>query len=180
MQYADLSRKQMDETLITHLGLEVENSFTTIHNYINIDDRILRKGAVSAKNDELLIIPINMRDGYLICKGKGNSEWNYTAPHGAGRMMKRSEAKVSISLEEYRAAMKGIFSTSIDESTIDESPMAYRSIDDILDVVEPSVEIIDITTSKQVKALLTRKPQTVRTDYYLYLLNNIRTALNHL
>ena len=106
VQYADLSRKQMGETLITHLGLEIENSFTTIHNYINTDDRILRKGAVSAKNDELLIIPINMRDGCLIFKGKGNPEWNYTAPHGAGRMMKRSEAKVSISLEEYRAAMK--------------------------------------------------------------------------
>jgi RNA-splicing ligase RtcB len=87
-----------------------------------------------------------MRDGCLICKGKGNAEWNYTAPHGAGRLMKRSEAKVSISLEEFKEAMKGIYTTSVDESTIDESPMAYRSIDDIIDVVEPTVEIIDITT----------------------------------
>lgn len=146
VQYAELSRKQMGETLIEQLGLKVEDSFTTIHNYVNMEDKILRKGAVSAKNNELLIIPINMRDGCLICKGKGNDEWNYTAPHGAGRLMKRSEAKVSISIEEYKDAMKGIYSTSVNESTIDESPMAYRSIDDIIDVVEPTVEIIDITT----------------------------------
>ncbi len=146
VQYAELSRKQMGQVIIDNLGLEVESSFTTIHNYVDIKDRVLRKGAVSAKNDELLIIPINMRDGCLICKGKGNAEWNYTAPHGAGRLMKRSEAKVSISLEEFKEAMKGIYTTSVDESTIDESPMAYRSIDDIIDVVEPTVEIIDITT----------------------------------
>ncbi len=146
VQYAELSRKQMGEILINQLDLKVEDSFTTIHNYINTEDKILRKGAVSAKKDELLIIPINMRDGCLICKGKGNPEWNYTAPHGAGRMMKRFDAKVKISLDEYKEAMKGIFSTSINESTIDESPMAYRSIEDIVDVVEPTVDIIDITT----------------------------------
>lgn len=146
VQYAALSRKQMGEALINQLGLSVEDSFTTIHNYVDIQDNVLRKGAVSAKKDELLIIPINMRDGCLICKGKGNEDWNCTAPHGSGRMMKRSDAKVSISLEEYKEAMKGIFSTSINESTIDESPMAYRSIEDIVDVVEPTVEIIDITT----------------------------------
>jgi RNA-splicing ligase RtcB len=101
---------------------------------------------VSAQKDETLIIPINMRDGSLICRGKGNPEWNFTAPHGAGRLMKRSEAKASISLEEYREAMKGIYSTSVGESTIDESPMAYRSIDDIVDTVEPTVEIIDVIT----------------------------------
>jgi RNA-splicing ligase RtcB len=87
-----------------------------------------------------------MRDGSLLCRGKGNPEWNFTAPHGAGRLMKRSEAKASISLEEYKEAMKGIYSTSVSESTIDESPMAYRSIDDILDAVEPTVEITDIIT----------------------------------
>lgn len=146
VQYAEHSRKQMGEVLINQLELNVEDSFTTIHNYINIEDNILRKGAVSAKKDELLIIPINMRDGCLICKGKGNPDWNYTAPHGSGRTMKRSDAKVSFSLEEYKNAMKGIYSTSINESTIDESPMAYRSIEDIVDVVEPTVEIVDITT----------------------------------
>ena len=146
VQYADLSRKQMGETLINQLGLNIEESFATIHNYIDIEDGVLRKGSVSAKKGELLIIPINMRDGCLICKGKGNADWNYTAPHGSGRMMKRSDAKVSISLEEYKEAMKGVFSTSVNESTLDESPMAYRSIEDIVDVVEPTVEIIDITT----------------------------------
>ncbi len=146
VQYARLSREWMGEVLINHLDLKVEDSFTTIHNYINIEDKILRKGAVSAKKDELLIIPINMRDGCLICKGKGNADWNYTAPHGAGRLMKRSDAKDTITLDEYKEAMKGIFSTSVNESTIDESPMAYRSIEDIVDVVEPTVEIIDITT----------------------------------
>ena len=146
VQYAELSRKQMGETIIEHLGLEVQSSFTTIHNYIDTTAKVLRKGAVSAQKGELLIIPINMRDGSLICKGRGNPDWNFTAPHGAGRMMKRSEAKESISLEAYKDAMKGIYSTSIDESTIDESPMAYRSIDDILDVVEPTVEITDIAT----------------------------------
>ena len=145
VQYAELSRKQMGEALIDALDIKVEDSFTTIHNYVDIDARILRKGAVSAKTGETLIIPINMRDGCLICRGKGNADWNYTAPHGSGRLMKRSEAKESISLEEYREAMKGIFSTSVNESTIDESPMAYRSIEDILDVVEPTAEIVDIS-----------------------------------
>lgn len=145
VKYAELSRKQMGEILINELGLNVQDSFTTIHNYIDTESKVLRKGAVSAKNGELLIIPINMRDGCLICKGKGNPDWNFTAPHGSGRMMKRSDAKVSISLEEYKQAMKGIFTTSVNESTIDESPMAYRSIEDIVDVVEPSVEIIDMT-----------------------------------
>lgn len=144
--YAELSRKQMGEALIEAMGLTVVDSFITIHNYIDTDARVLRKGAVSAQNGELLIIPINMRDGSLICRGKGNAEWNYTAPHGSGRLMKRSEAKECISLEEYRESMRGVFSTSVNESTIDESPMAYRSIDDILDVVEPTVEIIDMAT----------------------------------
>ena len=146
VKYAELSRKQMGEELICRLGLTVEDSFTTIHNYIDTGDKVLRKGAVSAKKGEVLIIPINRRDGCLICKGKGNGEWNLTAPHGAGRLMKRSDAKVSISLEEYKASMKGIYSTSVNESTVDESPMAYRGIDDILDVVTPTVDITDITT----------------------------------
>lgn len=145
VQYAELSRKQIGEEIIDRLGLTVEDSFTTIHNYIDTEAKILRKGAVSAKSGERLIIPINMRDGCLICRGKGNPDWNYTAPHGAGRLMKRSEAKESISLNEYKEAMKGIFSTSVNESTIDESPMAYRSADDIIDTVEPTVEITDIS-----------------------------------
>lgn len=146
VKYASVSRKYMGQTLIDTLGLNIEEEFTTVHNYIDTKQGILRKGAVSAQKDEKLIIPINMRDGSLLCRGKGNPEWNFTAPHGAGRLMKRSEAKASISLEEYKEAMKGIYSTSVSESTIDESPMAYRSIDDILDTVEPTVEINDIIT----------------------------------
>ena len=146
VKYAEVSRKNMGDVIVSRLGLNVSDSFTTVHNYIDTEHGILRKGAVSAQKDETLIIPINMRDGSLICRGKGNPEWNFTAPHGAGRLMKRSEAKASISLEEYREAMKGIYSTSVGESTIDESPMAYRSIDDIIDTVEPTVDIIDVIT----------------------------------
>jgi RNA-splicing ligase RtcB len=144
LKYAEVSRKDMGEKIISAMGFTVDESFTTVHNYIDTAKRILRKGAVSAALDEKLIIPINMRDGSLICRGKGNDEWNCTAPHGAGRLMKRSDAKASITLDEYRAAMKGIYTTSVNESTIDESPMAYRSIDDIIDAIEPTAEITDI------------------------------------
>jgi len=146
VRYAGMSRKNMGDVIISSLGLTVEEEFTTIHNYIDTKHKILRKGAVSAQNGETLIIPINMRDGSLICRGKGNPDWNFTAPHGAGRLMKRSEAKATVSLEEYKNAMKGIYTTCVSESTLDESPMAYRSIDDILDTVEPTVDVIDIVT----------------------------------
>ena len=145
VKYAELSRKHMGEVILRALHLNAEDSFVTIHNYVDVENGILRKGAVSAKKGERLIIPINMRDGCLICEGKGNTEWNCTAPHGAGRVMKRSEAKCRISLEEYQAAMKGIYSTSINESTIDESPMAYRGIDEIMDAIEPTVKIDDLS-----------------------------------
>jgi RNA-splicing ligase RtcB len=144
VQYAAASRKYIGETILHALGLEATEEFATIHNYIDVRHNILRKGAVSAQSGEQLIIPINMRDGILICRGKGNPEWNFTAPHGAGRLMKRSDAKKSISLEAYKEAMKGIYTTSVDMSTIDESPMAYRSMEDIVDVIEPTVEIVDI------------------------------------
>ena len=146
VKYAEISRKAMGETILSRLGLHVSEEFTTVHNYIDTRHGILRKGAVSAQAGERLIIPINMRDGSLICRGKGNPDWNFTAPHGAGRLMRRSEAKASISIEEYREAMRGIYTTSVNESTLDESPMAYRSIDDILDTVEPTVEVVDIVT----------------------------------
>lgn len=107
---------------------------------------VLRKGAVSAQAGEKLIIPINMRDGSLLCVGKGNPEWNFTAPHGAGRMLTRSQAKAELSLEDYRAAMAGIYTTSVSETTLDESPMAYRAIDEILDVIEETAEVTAILT----------------------------------
>lgn len=144
VKYALESRKHMGEVIISTLGLTVEDEFATIHNYIDTEAGVLRKGAVSARDGERLLIPINMRDGSLLCKGRGNPEWNFTAPHGSGRIMKRSEAKESFTLEEYRREMEGIFTTSVGESTIDESPMAYRRIDEILDAIEPTAEVVDI------------------------------------
>ena len=121
--------------------------FDTIHNYIG-DDNIIRKGAVSAYKDQLLVIPINMRDGVLICKGKGNEEWNYSCCHGAGRLMSRSKAKETITLSDYAKSMKGIYSTCINENTIDESAFAYKSINDIINNIEDTVEIINIIKPK--------------------------------
>lgn len=146
VEYARRSRELMGETIINSLNLHVADQFATIHNYIDTKHGILRKGAVSAQQGETLIIPINMRDGSLICVGKGNPEWNCTAPHGAGRMMTRSQAKAELSIEAYRAAMEGIYSTSVSESTLDESPMAYRAIDEILDVIEETAEVSALLT----------------------------------
>jgi RNA-splicing ligase RtcB len=122
---------------------EVER-FETIHNYIDTENMILRKGSVSAQDGEKLIIPINMRDGSLICIGKGNSDWNYSAPHGAGRLKSRSEAKESISMSEYKKSMEGIFTTCVNNSTIDESPMAYKPMQEIVDNIQDTVEIIEV------------------------------------
>ena len=146
VRYAVRSRELMGETILNTLGLHVDEAFATIHNYIDTGHGVLRKGAVSAQEGEKLIIPINMRDGSLICVGKGNPEWNCTAPHGAGRMMTRSQAKEEISIEEYRAAMEGVYTTSVSESTLDESPMAYRAIDEILDVIEDTAEVTQLLT----------------------------------
>ena len=121
--------------------------FDTIHNYIG-DDNIIRKGSVSAYKDQLLVIPVNMRDGVLICKGKGNEDWNYSAPHGSGRIMSRSKAKESIQLSDYAESMKGIFSTCINENTIDESAFAYKDIYHIIDNVQDTVDIIKIIKPK--------------------------------
>lgn len=119
-------------------------SFETIHNYIEHDTNMVRKGAISAKEGEALLIPINMRDGCIIGKGKGNSDWNMSAPHGAGRIMSRSKAKQSISLEEFQQSMQGIYTTSVDVSTIDESPMVYKPINEIVDNIKDTVDIIKI------------------------------------
>lgn len=142
--YADLNRLAILSEIYKQTGLVHTNIFTTIHNYIDIDNMILRKGAVSAQKDEKLIIPINMRDGSLICRGKGNSNWNYSAPHGAGRIMSRSKAKEILSLKEYRDSMKGIYSTSINFDTIDEAPMAYKPMEEIINNIKDTVEILDI------------------------------------
>ena len=128
-------------TSLTELSSRAGESFETIHNYINFEDGVLRKGAVSAHEGEILLIPINMRDGSLICRGKGNKNWNCSAPHGAGRLMSRAEARKKISMEEYAESMKGIFSTCVDMSTIDESPMAYKDTGEIVRLIKETVKI---------------------------------------
>lgn len=143
-EYACLNRITMAEEIITRMSLNVDYSFTTVHNYIDLDNMILRKGAISAQKDEIVLIPMNMRDGSLICKGKGNPNWNYSAPHGAGRILSRSKAKDNVTLEEFKDSMKGIWTSSVNESTIDESPMAYKPMQEIIDNIKDTVEIIDI------------------------------------
>ncbi len=146
VSYAAQSRKWMGEQLLSLLHLHPTDSFTTVHNYIDKQEKILRKGAVGARKDETLIIPINMKDGSLLCRGKGNPDWNFTAPHGAGRVFKRSEAQANITLEEYQTEMAGIYTTSVNLSTIDESPMAYRRIDEIYTAVAPTAQVLEILT----------------------------------
>lgn len=143
-EYAKINRIAIADDIIKHLGLTEDESFTTIHNYIDLDSMILRKGAISAKLNEKVIIPINMRDGSLIAIGKGNEDWNYSAPHGAGRIYSRSRAKEEISLAEFEEVMGGVWTTSVCESTIDESPMAYKPMQEIIDNIQDTVEILDI------------------------------------
>ena len=143
-RFARRSRERMGEIIIERTKLTAVESFHTVHNYIDVDEMILRKGAIAAHAGEKVLIPINMRDGSVLAVGKGNAEWNNSAPHGAGRVMSRTKAKQSIDLEEYKASMRGIYSTSVNEDTLDEAPMAYKSLADIIDVIEDSVDIIDI------------------------------------
>ncbi len=141
-RFAILNRQAMTEVILRAMGLTRVDEFTTTHNYIDTETMILRKGAVSAQTGEKLLIPINMRDGSLICVGKGNDDWNCSAPHGAGRIMSRSKAFKSLSMDEYRQAMAGIFTTSVNEETLDESPMAYKSMDAIVSNIAPTADII--------------------------------------
>lgn len=142
-QFAMWNRKAMAQVILEGMGLHAVETFTTIHNYIDTEEMILRKGAVSAKRGEKLLIPINMRDGSLICIGKGNPDWNCSAPHGAGRLMSRRQAFSSLSMEEFQREMAGVFTTCVVPDTLDESPMAYKSIDEITAQIEPTVEIIE-------------------------------------
>ena len=123
------------------IKLSVYNTFESVHNYIDLEHMILRKGAISAEQDKKLIIPINMRDGAIIGVGKGNADYNYSAPHGAGRIMSRSEAKQNVSMDEFRKSMEGIYSTSVCESTLDESPMAYKDIGYVLEYIKDTVDV---------------------------------------
>lgn len=143
-QFARRNRELIAEILLDKSGLAGSEAFHTIHNYIDTNEMILRKGAIAAHKGEIVLIPINMRDGSVLAMGRGNPDWNYSAPHGAGRVMSRGTAREALSMEDYQAAMKGIYTTSVNPSTIDEAPMAYKSIDDIIDVIRNSVDVIDI------------------------------------
>ena len=140
--YAALNRRAIVDQIVSGMGWQVVESFTTVHNYIDTENMILRKGAVSAQKDELLLIPINMRDGSLICRGLGNEDWNFSAPHGAGRLLSRGKARATLSMEEYEREMHGIYTTSVSKETIDEAPMAYKSIEDIVDNITPTAQIL--------------------------------------
>lgn len=143
-KFACRNREKMAEIILERTGMTAAESFHTIHNYIDTKEMILRKGAIAAHAGEKVLIPINMRDGSVIAWGKGNPDWNYSAPHGAGRLMSRAKAKETIHLEDYEEAMKGIYTTSVNESTLDEAPMAYKSLEQIIEDIRDSVEIIDI------------------------------------
>ena len=140
-QFAELNRRAIMDIIVNEMGIYVIEQFTTIHNYIDTDNMILRKGAVSAQNGERLLIPINMRDGSLLCTGKGNEDWNFSAPHGAGRLMSRSDAKEAFTVSEFKQQMEGIYTTSVGRSTLDECPMAYKRMDDIVGNIEPTVSV---------------------------------------
>lgn len=143
-EFARRNREKMAEILLQKTGLKMLDAFHTIHNYIDTEEMILRKGAIAAHEGEKVLIPINMRDGSVLAVGRGNPEWNYSAPHGAGRIMSRREAKASLSLDEYQQTMKDIYTTSVNEQTLDEAPMAYKSLEDIIDVIRESVTILDV------------------------------------
>ena len=143
-RFARRNREKIAEVLLARTGMTGGEAFHTIHNYIDTNEMILRKGAIAAHAGEKVLIPINMRDGSVLAIGKGNPEWNYSAPHGSGRIMSRTKAKNELNLDEYREAMAGIYTTSVNEATLDEAPMAYKSLEDIIDVIKESVDVIEV------------------------------------
>lgn len=140
-EFAVLNRSYIAYKICAELGILCEDYFQCIHNYINFEDNIVRKGAISARKDEKVIIPMNMRDGCIIGVGKGNGDWNYSAPHGAGRTMSRNIARQTINMNDYEESMKGIYTTSVNEETIDEAPMVYKPMEEIIDHIKDTVEI---------------------------------------
>lgn len=143
--YSHLNRAAILQSIMKAMDFHFgKTRIESIHNYIEVAETMLRKGAISAYEGEDLIIPINMRDGSIIGKGKGNEDWNYSAPHGAGRLMSRSKAKEILNMEDYKKEMEGIYSTSVKQSTLDEAPMAYKPIDEILENIKDTVDIIEI------------------------------------
>ena len=143
-EFSRLNREKISEIILSRVGISAGDSFHTTHNYIDTDEMILRKGAIAAHSGEKVLIPVNMRDGSILAVGKGNPDWNFSAPHGAGRLMSRSVAKENLRLSDYQESMQGIFTTSVNESTLDEAPMAYKSLDDIVNTISETVEIIEV------------------------------------
>ena len=143
-EYAKLNRKTMCDIICSEMKFEIHDQFETLHNYIDIENKIIRKGSVSAQEGERFIVPINMKDGSLICVGKGNPDWNFSAPHGAGRKYSRSEAKEMISVNQFMKDMEGIWTSCVSKNTLDEAPGAYKSIDAILDNINDTADVIDI------------------------------------
>jgi len=142
-EWASDNRRIIAEELIKAMNWGYTSIVESIHNYIDIENQIIRKGAISAQKDEVCLIPLNMRDGTLLCVGKGNEDWNCSAPHGAGRLMSRSKAKQEVSLEVFKDSMKDVYSSTVCEATIDESPFAYKDMEEIMRAVEPTVEIYE-------------------------------------
>ena len=143
-EFASLNRNTIASMIASYMGWDISKYFESVHNYISFEDNIVRKGSISAKKGEPIIIPINMRDGCIIGVGKGNPDWNYSAPHGAGRIMSRRDANERISLDEYKKAMEQVYTTSVNEDTKDEAPMVYKSMSEILHHIEPTVEVVEI------------------------------------
>ena len=143
-KFARLNRELIAKILLGKAGLSAVEAFHTTHNYIDVEELIIRKGAIAAHKGERVLIPINMRDGSVLAVGKGNADWNYSAPHGAGRIMSRGDAKVQLNLDDYKASMAGIYTTSINEGTLDEAPQAYKTLEDIIDVIGDTVEIVEV------------------------------------
>lgn len=143
-EFARINREKIAEILLARVGISAGESFHTTHNYIDTERMILRKGAIAAYSGEKVLIPVNMRDGSILAMGKSNPDWNYSAPHGAGRLMSRSIAKESLTLRDYQESMRGIYTTSVNESTLDEAPMAYKSLDDIVNAISETVSIIEV------------------------------------
>ncbi|MBQ6491809.1 MAG: RtcB family protein, partial [Atopobiaceae bacterium] len=143
-RFARINREVMAREVCRMAGLEARDAFHTVHNYIDTDEMILRKGAIAAHEGELVLIPLNMRDGSILARGRGNEDWNFSAPHGAGRLMSRSQAREVLSLADYREQMRDVYTTSVREGTLDEAPGAYKSADDIIEPIAESVDIIEL------------------------------------
>lgn len=142
-EFADLNRRAIADVILDEMHLHAVDEFTTVHNYIDIENKILRKGSVSAQAGERLIVPLNMKDGSLICIGKGNPDWNYSSPHGAGRLYSRTDARNNISMTDFKESMKGIFSTSVNKGTLDEAPQAYKPAEFIENAIEPTATVVE-------------------------------------